>query len=142
MITMVYPKSTSVKRREFSLHQPLHSLSAICRRIPHKREYRMKPIRLLCLLTALLLALCLPAQAESSLISRSRESHLLLKDMNVGPCTALTGQVEVMVIFVDVGDTGWAASDMLAMQQELQSAADQLCREAAAYGAALRIRLN
>lgn len=102
----------------------------------------MKPVRLICLLTVLLLALCLPAQAESSPIYRSREPHLLLENMNEGPCTALTGLVEVMVVFVDVGDAPWTADRMLAMQQELQSGADQLCREAAAYDAALHIRLN
>ena len=95
----------------------------------------MKKIRLLCLFTALTLSLCLPWMA-------SAEPHLLLEDMNEGPCAALTGQVEAMVIFVNIDGLNWTEDALLSMQQELRSAADQLEREAAGYGAALSIRLN
>lgn len=90
-------------------------------------------------LFAILLTLS-PALAEPSVTAYA--DHFLLSDMNAGACQALTGTVELVVVFVSVESSPWTEEEIAARRQELLTACRMLRTEAASYGAQLNLTLQ
>lgn len=84
---------------------------------------------LLWLLWFLLLLPC-PALAQE---------HALTTDIDQGACRSLTGQVQLVVLFVDTPEAQWDPVDHVAFEGKISEAVDALEKEAAAYGTALSI---
>lgn len=68
--------------------------------------------------------------------------HILLDTKGLGVCQAMTGRVEVLAVFVDLPDAPWTEKDMKRRQEVLQQALVKLEKEAAGYGAALKLSLD
>lgn len=88
--------------------------------------------KLLITLLAMLL-MTLPAQAEW-------DDHVLLEDKDCGGCTALTGDVRLVVVMVSVDGHPWPVGAQLQMMQEVQKAAQKLEAEAADWGVSLDLQ--
>ncbi|MBR3764247.1 MAG: hypothetical protein IKK57_06810, partial [Clostridia bacterium] len=93
--------------------------------------------RILALCLALMMGLlACPARASGM------EEHLLLDARMAGSCAALTGEIELLTIFVDLDGDEWDAQDMLEMNAQIRQAVDALEKDAASYGAQLSIRVT
>ena len=90
------------------------------------------------LMMALAAALtCLALLVSAALAADGWEDHLLLYERGLGTCRELTGTVDMVAVFVSLPDAPWDDAAVARMCRTLQSAADTLSQEAAAFGVQL-----
>ena len=72
----------------------------------------------------------------------SGQGHVLTQAIRQGTCHSLTGDVQLMVLFLDTPDAQWDAESRSAFSQRIAQAVETLETEAAAYGAELALEIQ
>ena len=88
---------------------------------------------LICMLCAVLMAVNL---------SLAEEAHVLLQNKNSGACTALTGDVTIAVVLVDVPEAPWDEAAVQSRRECMETLAERLEADAEAYGAQLNVTVE
>ncbi len=93
--------------------------------------------KLLLRLTALVLCLTLLTGQALAAETVYSSDHILLKYRGSGTCQAMTGNITLACVFVNLPDATWDDAAMQARKDALASAVSRLTSEAAAYGVEL-----